>query len=112
MEGNMQDALFLRIYLSESDRLNGEPAMQAVLELCREAGLTGVSVMRGIEGMGLHGIHTSTFLSLSSDLPLIVEAIDSRAKIERAIGMLRPLIGNRLLATWPVSVMRKQGVNA
>jgi len=112
MEGNMQDALFLRIYLSESDRLNGEPAMQAVLEICHEAGLTGVTVTRGIEGLGLHGIHTSSFLSLSSDLPLIVEAIDSQAKIERAVGMIRPLIGNRLLATWPVSVMRKQGVNA
>jgi len=112
MEEKMQDALFLRIYLSESDHLNGEPAMQAVLNLCREAGLTGVSVMRGIEGMGLHGVHTNTFLSLSSDLPLIVEAIDSQAKIERAIGMLRPLIGNRLLATWPVSIMRMQEVNA
>jgi len=108
----MQDALFLRIYLSESDRLDGEPAMQAVLDLCREAGLTGVSVIRGIEGMGLHGVHTSNLLSLSSDLPLIIEAIDSQTKIEHAIGMLKPLIGNRLLATWPVSVMRKQEVNA
>ncbi|MDQ6971590.1 MAG: DUF190 domain-containing protein, partial [Mariprofundaceae bacterium] len=47
----MQDASFLRIYLTESDRLDGEPAMQAVLKLCRDAGLTGVTVMRGIEGM-------------------------------------------------------------
>lgn len=104
----MQDALFLRIYLSEADHLNGEPAMQAVLDLCREAGLTGVSVMRGIEGMGLHGVHTSAFLSLSSDLPLIIEAIDSKEKIEHAVELLAPLIGNRLLATWPVSMMRKQ----
>jgi len=108
----MQDALFLRIYLSESDRLDGRPAMQAVLDLCREAGLTGVSVTRGIEGMGLHGIHTSSFLPLSSDLPLIVEAIDSKSKIDHAVSMLRPLIGNRLLATWPVSVLRKQEENA
>ena len=104
----MHDALFLRVYLSESDHLDGEPAMQAVLNLCREAGLTGVSVMRGIEGMGLHGVHTSSFLSLSSDLPLIVEAIDSKDKIQRAIEMLKPRIGNRLLATWPVSVLRNQ----
>jgi uncharacterized protein len=107
MEGNMQDAVFLRIYLSESDHFDGEPAMQAVLDLCREAGLTGVSVMRGIEGLGLHGVHTSAFLSLSSDLPLIVEAIDTQEKIEHAITMLKPRIGKRLLATWPVSVMRK-----
>ena len=83
--------------------------MQAVLDLCHEAGLTGVTVMRGIEGLGLHGVHTSSLLSLSSDLPLIVEAIDTPEKIEHAIEQLRPLIGNRLLATWPVSMLRKQG---
>jgi len=104
----MQDAIFLRVYLTESDRLNGEPAMQAVLDLCREAGLTGVTVMRGIEGMGLHGVHTSAFLSLSSELPLVVEAIASQEKIDRVVDMLRPLIGKRLLATWPVSVMQSQ----
>ncbi len=102
----MQNAMFLRIYLTESDRISGEPAMQAVLDECREAGLKGVTVMRGIEGMGLHGVHTSSFLSLSSDLPLVVEAIDDVEKITRAVEILRPKIGPRLLATWPVSVMR------
>jgi len=102
----MQDAMFLRIYLTESDRIDGEPAMQAVLDECREAGLTGVTVMRGIEGMGLHGMHTSSFLSLSSDLPLVVEAIDDVEKITRAVEILRPKIGKRLVATWPVKIMR------
>jgi len=108
----MQDASFLRIYLTESDHLDGEPAMQAVLKLCHDAGLTGVTVMRGIEGMGLHGTHTSAFLSLSSELPLVIEAIDKADKIQHAIDMLRPLIGKRLLATWPVSVMRTEGDDA
>jgi len=102
----MQDAMFLRIYLTESDRIDGEPAMQAVLEECRDAGLKGVTVMRGIEGMGLHGVHTSSFLSLSSDLPLVVEAIDDVDKITRAVEILRPKIGKRLVATWPAGIMR------
>jgi len=101
--------MFLRIYLSEADHINGEPAMQAVLNECRAAGLNGVTVMRGIEGMGLHGVHTSSFLSLSSELPLVVEAIDSPEKIKQAVETLRPKIGNRLLAIWPVSVMRHSG---
>jgi len=102
--------MFLRIYLSESDHIDGEPAMQAVLNECRAAGLNGVTVMRGIEGMGLHNVvHTSNFLSLSSELPLVVEAIDSPEKIKQAVEILRPKIGNRLLATWPVSVMRHSG---
>ncbi len=102
----MRDGMFMRLYLTESDRINGRPAMQAVLELCHGAGLQGVTVMRGIEGMGLHAIHTSSFLSLSSDLPLVIEAIDTPQQIEKAVEALRPHVGNRLLAMWPVSVMR------
>ncbi len=102
----MRDGMFMRLYLAESDRINGRPAMQAVLELCHSAGLQGVTVMRGIEGMGLHGVHTSSFLSLSSDLPLVIEAIDTPEHIKQAVKALRPHLGNRLLAVWPVSVMR------
>jgi hypothetical protein len=104
----MQEAVFLRVYLTESDRINGMPALEAVLELCREAGLQGITVMRGIEGMGLHGVHSTSFLSLSSDLPLVVEAVDDTDKIDATVKMLKPHLGHRLLATWPVSVMRKK----
>jgi len=102
----MREGMFLRIYLAESDRIDGVPAMQAVLELCHHAGLKGVTVMRGIEGMGIHGVHSSSFLSLSSDLPLVIEAIDTPEHIKQAVDVLRPHLKNRLLATWPVSVMR------
>lgn len=102
----MKDARFLRIYLTESDHIDGVPAMQAVLELCHNMGLNGVTVMRGIEGMGLHGVHSSAFMALSSELPLIIEVIDEPEKIVAAIKQLQPRLGHRLLATWPVSVMR------
>lgn len=102
----MRDGMLMRIYLTESDKIGGKPAMQAVLNLCRDAGLQGITVMRGVEGMGLHGVHSTAFLSLSSDLPLVVEAIDTPERIERAVSMLRPHVGHRLLATWPVSIMR------
>jgi len=105
----MREGMLMRVYLTESDRIGGEPAMQAVLRLCRDAGLQGITVMRGVEGMGLHGVHSSAFLSLSSDLPLVVEAIDSPDRIQRAVDMLRPHLGHRLLATWPVSIMRASG---
>ncbi len=102
----MRDGMLMRVYLTESDKIGGEPAMQAVLHLCRDAGLQGITVMRGVEGMGLHGVHSSAFLSLSSDLPLVVEAIDEPERIQRAVDMLRPHLRRRLVATWPVSIMR------
>lgn len=102
----MNQGLCLRIYLTESSKIDGKPAMEAILELCRQSGLRGVSVVRGIEGMGEHGIHTTSFLALSDDLPLLIEAIDSKERVEQAIKQMRPHLGQCLAATWPVLLMR------
>ncbi len=72
----MKQGKCLRIYLSENDRIEGRPALEAIAEMCREAGLAGMTVVRGVEGIGAHGLHSAAFLSLSSKLPLLVEAID------------------------------------
>jgi len=97
----------LRIYLTESSRIDGKPAMEAILGLCHDVGLRGVSVVRGIEGMGAHGaVHSTSFLALSSDLPLLIEAIDTTARIDQAIELMRPHLGECLTAVWPVSLMR------
>jgi len=97
----------LRIYLTESGRIDGKPAMEAILGLCRDAGLRGVSVVRGIEGMGAHGsVHSTSFLALSSDLPLLIEAIDTTDRIDSALNRMRPHLGECLTAVWPVSLVR------
>jgi len=101
----------LRIYLSESSKIDDKPAMEAILDLCRQCGLSGVSVVRGIEGMGENGMHSASFLALSSDLPLLVEAIDSAEKIERALEQMRPHLAHCLVASWPVSLMRTEYLN-
>ncbi len=106
MGNNMQEGSCLRIYLSESDRIDDKPAVESILKLCQQCGLKGVSVLRGIEGLGEHGIHSASFLSLSSSLPLLVEAIDTRELIEAAVEQLRPHLNGKLVATWPVSLLR------
>jgi len=99
----------LRIYLTESSRIDGQPAMEAILGLCRDAGLRGVSVVRAIEGMGSHGdVHSTSFLALSSDLPLLIEAIDTSERIDAALQQMRPHLGKCLTAVWPVSLMRNE----
>lgn len=102
----MTEGLCLRIYLTESARIDGNPATEAIRELCREAGLRGVSVLRGIEGMGEHGVHSTSFLSLSSDLPILVEAIDTAERINQALEQMKSHLGQCMVATWPVSLMR------
>ena len=107
----MTEASCLRIYLSESSRIDGSPALENILELCQNAGLRGVSVIRGVEGMGQHGSHSASFLALSNNLPLIIEAIDTTERVEAALNQMQYHLGDCTVATWPVSI-RLGSINA
>lgn len=73
----------LRIYLGESDRYEGIPLYEWIVRKAREQGLAGATVLRGLEGFGAHSrIHTARILRLSTDLPIVVEVVDTREKIE------------------------------
>jgi len=102
----MQEGSCLRIYLSESDSIDGKPAVETILQLCQQSGLSGVTVFRGIEGLGSHGMHSTSFLSISNQLPIVVEAIDSIENIDSAILKMKPHLSGKLVATWPVSILR------
>lgn len=73
----------LRIFVGESDRHEGIPLSEWIVRQARQRGLAGATVLRGIEGFGAHSrIHTGKILRLSTDLPVVVEIVDTRDKVE------------------------------
>jgi hypothetical protein len=77
------DGKLLRIFLGESDRVNGKMMYEAIVRAARESGLAGATVLRGVEGFGAKSrIHTAKILRLSEDLPVIVEIVDTEEKIK------------------------------
>ncbi|TMA51500.1 MAG: DUF190 domain-containing protein, partial [Deltaproteobacteria bacterium] len=49
----------------------------------REHGLAGATVLRGMMGFGAHSrLHTFKIERLSEDLPVIIEIVDTREKLE------------------------------
>jgi len=80
------EAKLLRIFIGESDRIKGKPVYEEIVLKARVAGLAGATVIKGIMGFGANSkIHTSKLLTLSEDLPLIVEIVDTLEKIEKFI---------------------------
>ncbi len=70
-------SLLLKIYLSEDDRIEGRPAHEWILKRAVELGLRGATVTRGIAGYGKRNkMHVSKILSLSEELPLLIEIVD------------------------------------
>jgi PII-like signaling protein len=59
----------------------------------RERGLAGATVVRGIMGFGAHSrLHTFRIERLSLDLPIIVELVDTRSKLEAFLAEIDPPI--------------------
>ncbi|MBI3753113.1 MAG: DUF190 domain-containing protein [Deltaproteobacteria bacterium] len=73
----------MRIFLGESDKYGHKPVYEALVELFRKEGFSGATVIRGIAGFGAHSVyHTHKILRLSTDLPIIVEAVDAKEKFD------------------------------
>ena len=78
-----EDGCLLRIFIGESEKVDGKPLYQRLVEKARTSGLAGATVWRGMMGYGANSrIHTSKILRLSQDLPVIVEIVDAREKLE------------------------------
>jgi PII-like signaling protein len=98
-------AVWLRIYIGESDQWHHRPLHLALVEFLRKQGLAGATVLRGVEGFGAHSkIHSAQILRLSEDLPMVVEVIDERARIEAVLPELGEMVQEGLIMTLEVDV--------
>ena len=84
---------FLRIFIGESDNYQGEPLYEVIVRKAKEQGLSGATVLRGVEGFGANSvIHTARLLDLSGDMPIVVELVDMEEKIQLLLPIINQLI--------------------
>ena len=96
----------LTIYIGDSDRHGRKPLHLAIIELLHAEGISGATVLHGIEGYGSHKqIHTARILDLSGDLPEVIVAVDRLEKIEAVLPKLDAMIGEGLVTTEEVRVV-------
>jgi PII-like signaling protein len=101
-----EDALLLRIFIGESDRWEHQPLYEAIVLKARERHLAGATVLRGPMGFGKSSrLHTAKILRLSMDLPLVIEIVDSEAKINSFLPELEKMIGGGLVTLEKVKVL-------
>jgi PII-like signaling protein len=82
-----QEGCLLRVFIGESDKRDGKPLYEWLVLQAREHGLAGATVLRGMMGYGAHSrLHTFKIERLSEDLPIIIEIVDTREKLERFLG--------------------------
>jgi PII-like signaling protein len=100
-----KDGKLLRIFIGENDKYEGRPLYEWIVHQARERGLAGATVLRGLEGFGAHSrLHTAKILRLSSDLPIVVEIVDSEEKIESFLPLIDDAVGEGLATVERVEV--------
>lgn len=83
------EGYLLRIFIGESDRHDGKLLHEWIVMRAREEGLAGATVLRGMIGFGAHSrLHTFKIERLSQDLPIVVEIVDTREKLEHFLALI------------------------
>jgi PII-like signaling protein len=88
-----EHGILLRIFVGESDRFANKRLYEAIVGKARELGLAGATVLRGTEGFGAHSVvHSTSLLEMSTDLPIVIEIVDTEEQIKRLLPHLEEMV--------------------
>jgi PII-like signaling protein len=97
-------------YIGENDTYEGKALYTALVEAARTAGCAGATVLRGIEGFGATSrIHAAHMLRMSSDLPVVVQAIDVEHRIAALAEVYKAMVGDGLVTIEDINVVQYRG---
>jgi hypothetical protein len=102
-----QPARLLRIHISESDRYQGKPLYEAIVDKCRELQIAGATVLRGLEGYGetaeMHKAHL-----LHHDRPILISIVDTPDHLARLMPAVESMMDTGLMTVSDVILVRVQ----
>ena len=105
-----EEGQLLRILIGEKDRYGKQPLYEWIVRKARESGLAGATVLRGLEGFGAHSrVHTAKILRLSSDLPIVIEIVDTQEKIAQFLPLIDDAITEGLATLEKVKIRFYRG---
>lgn len=97
----------IRIYIGEAAKYKGTVLYHAIALKAKELGLAGITIFRGIEGFGANSrIKTARILELSSDLPIVIDIVDSIEYIEKIMPFLDQTVNEGLITIEDIEIVK------
>ncbi len=97
----------MRIFVGESDRYQKRPLYEALVEMFRQEGFAGATVLKGAMGFGAHSItHSDKVLRLSADLPVVIEVVETQEKIDALLPRLDDMLEGGMITLEKARVIR------
>ncbi len=100
------EGTLLRIFIGDSDRHEGRPLYRVLVERAHAMGLAGATALHGPLGFGRHSrVHSAKLAELSSDLPVVIELVDSDEAIRRYMAEVDALVIEGLVTLEAVRIV-------
>lgn len=101
------EKVLMRIFIGESDKYGHKPLYEALIDFLIAEGFAGATVLRAVAGFGPHSIyHTDKILRLSADLPIIIEVVASKEKLDKSMSKIDEMMDGGLITMETVNVVR------
>src|SRR6202522_939106 len=105
-------AVKVSIYLSEGSTHHGAPTYSSILDFLFYRGVSGATVLKGIAGFGAdHHMHSASVVEISDHLPLKIEFIESREKVNEILGKLEELAGSGMIEVQETTIAKPAQVS-
>ena len=99
-------AIKVSIYLSDGAKHHGIPVYTSLLDFLFHSGIAGATVLKGVAGFGAaHRIHSAHILEISDHLPIKIEFIETRDKVDAILPELEKRIGSGLIEMQETTVI-------
>lgn len=104
---NAGKAVKVSIYLSEGSTHRGVPTYSSILDFLFYRSVSGATVLKGVAGFGAdHHLHTSSTVDISDHLPIKIEFIETRERVDELLGKLQELVGSGMIEIQETTVAK------
>jgi PII-like signaling protein len=104
------EATKLTVYLGRHDRIGGQPAHRALVDLLHERGIAGATVLLGIDGTAHGERQRARFTGRNPGVPLMVISIGDGHRIAALLPELGAMLPRPLVTLERVRVCKRDGV--
>ena len=105
-------ALKVTIYVSEGSTHHGVATYSSILDFLFYRGVSGATVLKGVAGFGAdHHMHSASYVEISDHLPLKIEFVESREKVNELLGKLEELCGSGMIEIQETTVAKPAQVS-
>ena len=99
-------ALKVSIYLGDGAKHHGVPVYTSILDFLFHSGVYGATVLKGIAGFGsTHRLHSAHILEISDHLPIKIEFIETREKVDAILPELEKRTSSGLIEIQETTIL-------